>query len=437
MNIKIMNKKKLSFIMIGIVSNCLFALNAQAANHFVRQGATGSANGNDWTNAYTSLPATLVRGDTYYIGAGSYSGRDFNTAASGTTVITIKKAIESDHGTNTGWQSSYGTGQAIFAGSGVSFSSNYWVFDGTVGSGSNPNAYGFYFTPPNSGSSIRPVVYNGSYVQIRHAAVTCPGPSNDIQQFGFSGTGNSVTTDYTYVNNCQVSYWNQGSNNVISNSYLGTYWSSTANHGVHVEQIDNPSFFNNIVTSCDIQCIEPGGGSTTNISNGKYYNNVFVNVKGSNGVLKGVSSGAIKDTVIYGNTFINVAGPILYQNNAGLGSGSGNVIVNNVLYNSPTLYEQAGGGAISHSYNAFFSSGTISETGVQIGSGDPFVSYATGDYRLKAATQSGLALPSPYNLDINGDARGANGVWDRGAYELAGGSLQIQPPLNLLVTFTP
>ncbi|MGZ3746481.1 MAG: hypothetical protein ACXWRE_03960 [Pseudobdellovibrionaceae bacterium] len=407
----------------------------QAANHYVRQGATGNANGNDWNDAYTSLPTALIRGDTYYIAGGSYPDKDFNTPANGTTVITIRTATALDHGTDTGWLSSYGTGQAIFAGTGVSFSSDYWIFDGGVGSGSDPQSYGFYFTPPNSGSTIRPVEYNGNYVLIKHTAVTCPGPSKDIQQFGFSGTGNSVTTDFTYANNCQVSYWNQGDDNTISNSYMGTYWSSTANHGVHVEQILRPSFFNNTVTFCDIQCIEPGGGSSTNIESGKYYNNVFVNISGPNGVWKGTSSGAIVNALIYGNTFINVTGPILYQNNAGLGYGSGNVMVNNLLYNSPTLYdENTGGGVISHSYNAFFDSGTpLPETGLQIGTGDPFVDSAHGNYHLKFATNAGLTLPSPFNLDINGIARGGDGVWDRGAFEFSnlGGQTPLAAPMNL------
>ncbi|MGZ3782814.1 MAG: hypothetical protein ACXVCY_19380, partial [Pseudobdellovibrionaceae bacterium] len=255
-----------------------------------------------------------------------------------------------------------------------------------------------------------------------------------IQQFGFSGQGDFVTTDYTYTNNCQVSYWNQGNDNTISNSYMGTYWSSSSNHGVHVEQILRPSFFNNIVTFCDIQCIEPGGDSFTNIDSGKYYNNIFVNISGPNGVLKGTSSGAIVNTLIYGNTFINVSGPILYQNNAGLGYGFGNVMINNLLYNSPSLYDQAGGGVISHSYNALFASGTISETGVQIGTGDPFVDSAHGDYHLKFATNAGLTLSSPFNKDITGIARGADGVWDRGAYEFSlDGTTLLTAPQNLRI----
>jgi hypothetical protein len=391
--------------------------------YHVRPAASGDGSGRDWANACGGFagacaPRTLRRGATYYVASGAYGAYRFDAPASGTTTITITKATALEHGTEAGWSSDLGVGQARFAGgASVAFATSDWVFDGAVGRGADPNSYGFYFTPSASGTSIRPVVYDGDRVTIRHTAVTCPGPAGDIQQFGFSGTGARVTADFTYANNCQVSHWNQGDDNVISNSYMGTYWSSSANHGVHVEQVLRPSFFNNVVTSCAIQCIEPGGGATTNINDGRYYNNVFVNVSGTNGVWKGTSSGAIIDTLIYGNTFVNVTGPILYQNNAGLGRGAGNVMTNNLLYRCNALYEQAGGGAIAHAYNALFDSGTIAETGVQIATGDPFVDAARGDYRLRSATAPGQALPAPYDRDADGVVRGADGAWDRGAYE--------------------
>ena len=69
------------------------------------------------TGAYKALPATLVRGDTYYIADGSYPSYTVDDAVSGTIVITIKKATTSAHGTENGWDSSYGDGQAVFTSS--------------------------------------------------------------------------------------------------------------------------------------------------------------------------------------------------------------------------------------------------------------------------------------------------------------------------------
>ena len=117
---------------------CLFMLAAfvgiaptlsQAANKYVRPGATGSNNGTDWTNAYRSLPSALVRGDTYYVAAGSYPAHTFGDPQSGTLTITVKKATAADHGTASGWQATYGTGQATFN-SVIQFQTGYYVLDG-------------------------------------------------------------------------------------------------------------------------------------------------------------------------------------------------------------------------------------------------------------------------------------------------------------------
>jgi hypothetical protein len=103
--------KIIYFIFLVVI---LISYSAYSANHYVRSGAIGLNNGSDWANAYTSLPTSLIRGDTYYIADGSYSGKNFNTPVAGAQLITIKKAIESDHGTDVGWSSTYGDGQAVF-----------------------------------------------------------------------------------------------------------------------------------------------------------------------------------------------------------------------------------------------------------------------------------------------------------------------------------
>src|SRR3989344_9456483 len=102
-------------IFIGIILAILFLPKISlAANRYVRQGATGLPNGTDWTNAYTSLPATLTRGDTYYIADGTYGGYTFDDPTSGSTIITIKKATISDHATDVRWDNTYGDRQAGF-----------------------------------------------------------------------------------------------------------------------------------------------------------------------------------------------------------------------------------------------------------------------------------------------------------------------------------
>src|SRR5262249_5109060 len=96
--------------------------------HFVRAGATGSGDGSDWTNAFTDLPASLVRGDTYYVADGTYSKYTFDDPASGSDSITVLKATASAHGTDTGWQAGYGDGSATFGP--LDIRTDYTVMDG-------------------------------------------------------------------------------------------------------------------------------------------------------------------------------------------------------------------------------------------------------------------------------------------------------------------
>ena len=72
---------------------------------------------------------------------------------------------------------------------------------------------------------------------------------------------------------------------------------------------------------------------------------------------------------------------------------------------------------------------------VVTGGTDPFINSAAGDFRLLAGTAAGIALPSPYNLDMNGNVRGADGTWDRGAFEFVSGSSPFPPsgPKNLRI----
>jgi len=68
-------------------------------------GSAGNG-GTSWNDALPTLPATLVRGNTYYIGSGNFGRYDFNDAKN-STKITIKKATLNDHGSETGWNPAY------------------------------------------------------------------------------------------------------------------------------------------------------------------------------------------------------------------------------------------------------------------------------------------------------------------------------------------
>ncbi|MFA5795543.1 MAG: Ig-like domain-containing protein, partial [Candidatus Brocadiia bacterium] len=445
---------------------------------YVRSGATGNGSGLDWTNACTDFTgscavSSLVRGGTYYVGSGTYASRTFNKATSGTLVITIKGATIADHGTDTGWVSTYsvsaadGGSQAQFTFTGtnaVTIGSSYWVFDGAVGSGGTSTNYGFLMKQPSS-CSADPQYYlavngtNTTNVTVKHIAVVSCGPSFDVQQNGITvGCGSCYVTNSTFAN----SYISGGgkswqvtnmANSIIENSYSENQWSSSAHHGetISVNQCHssesggcssaftqgqgtiNDTFRNNIIKNCrGTACIAALDPLTASSMPGwKIYGNVFVDVNTGNGVIGTGTSAThyIKDAKVYQNTFINSGGKIFFPCGSACGDATGNEFKNNVLYDSSSVLS---GGTIDYSNNSYFNPTDTPppQTGIQTGTGDPFVNSAGGNYHLVAATNPGISLSAPYNIDFDGITRGADGVWDRGAYEFVGATSSTKFSLN-------
>jgi hypothetical protein len=167
---------------------------ALSANHYVRAGASGNNSGTDWANAYTSLPATLVRGDTYYIADGNYSGYTFDDPASGSKVITIIKATQNNHGTDAGWSNSYGDGQASWGL--LNFNSSYWVFDGQTGFGTgSQEPYGFRISYSGTGQGVKLVKFNNSpsYITISHVDMEHAGAFGDYAHDIIYSLGATIT----------------------------------------------------------------------------------------------------------------------------------------------------------------------------------------------------------------------------------------------------
>jgi len=127
----------------------LLAASAFSANHCINPIHANNGDGSTWAaaatpggaGAFNALPATLIRGDTYYLADGSYGAYTFDDAESGELYIYIKKAIVTAHGTETGWSNAYGDGQAVFSvsattwGGILGFTTDNYVIDGVVGGG--------------------------------------------------------------------------------------------------------------------------------------------------------------------------------------------------------------------------------------------------------------------------------------------------------------
>ncbi len=424
--------KKLSIILALAILGALPGL-SMAGVQYVRAGAAGNGSGTDWVNAHPSLPSTLVRGDTYYVAGGSYPGYTFDDAQNGAWIY-IKKATAADHGTSTGWQSSYGDSVAVFGP--LKFSSGNYELDGQVGGGPGnwTSGHGFKVEHTSRSNTVRLInvtgnVSNLTFKHMEMAFTPCSSCTGQDVFYGIKG-GSNWKFQYNWMHHPSrvVLYTKGDANNILveysllersgtngSSSQHSEIWSARDTHDV--------TFRYNYVRDYR----STGGIILGRARNWELYGNIFqwttdFGPTANNGAIGSWSSDPTyyaTNIKIHNNTFVGLrsggAGKIfpIYK------SISGVVANNNLWYDSPAT---GFGGGVSHSHNWFGNSneGSISEDSKQVGSGDPFVNYAGKDFRLKAATAAGAALSAPFNLDITGAARGSDGTWDRGAHEFGG-----------------
>lgn len=409
----------------------LFVGSTHAANRYVRPGATGNNTGSDWTNAYASLPATLVRGDTYYLADGYYGSRTFRDAQNGSLPITIKKATQADHGTNTGWQASYGDGQVVFD-SVLRFETGYYVLDGQVRNESDWFDGASYGIRINHNGKDQNIVIPGgsasSNITIKHVFVDAIQgnlpTATTIRRYAIDTDtyGGSIATNLVFHR-----MYVRGSNNVwflrTTNGAVLEYSASsgvTGNAANHGEIVNLFYSGNNAVVRYNRfkDAYLDGGGTAlvaiTYADGLQFYGNVLSNFAVGDAAV-GFAGGYSSRNRVYNNTIkdCHTAGGTAW------GTGSDNQVYNNIFVNCARAGLQG-----THDYNTFINAGDAhgEPHGTSASSGDPFVNAAGFDFRLKAATAPGLALPTPFNKDPNGAVRGADGAWDRGAYEYAAGS---------------
>ena len=415
---------------------------AMAANRYVRADAVGANNGTDWSNAYKSLPATLVRGDVYYIAAGSYPSKTFDDPQSGSLTITIKKATAADHGTDIGWQAAMGAGQAVFN-STLRFNRGYYIFDGQVRNESNwydGQAYGFRINHNNQDQNI--VISGGSSssnITIKHVyvdAIYQNLPGNTVRRYAIDTDtyGGSIATGlvfhrmYVYGSN-NVWFLRTTNGAIVEYSASSGAASNAANHGEIVNLYYSGN--NAVIRYNQWKNAFIGNGGTalvaiTQADGLQFYGNVASNFDVGDGAI-GFNGYSSSRNRVYNNTFIGGVG---WNSGTAWGSGSDNLVYNNLFINC-TNVNLAG----TRDYNGFSDGNARGEAHAQINvPTSVFVNYANGDFSLKAESAPGLALAAPFDFDMGGNKRGADGVVSRGAYEFnAAGAGVPLPPTNLVV----
>jgi len=471
------------------------ALSLWAGNVYcVRSNATGNNDGSDWTNAWDDLPASLTRGDTYYIADGNYGGHVFNDAVDGTKYITIKKAIESDHGTNTGWQTSYGDDTADFVMEDptwylgqypehIRFLTSYYIFDGQVGGGPGNwgSGHGFRIVvgePINISSGYYQLIVLGSwteaddsdYIEFRHIEFISPyrEPYDDeIAIYGLPNENdNDVGALHVILSHCyfhdihhfiqvkQGRYWTIEYNYFARNNG-GEPGTSQEGQSSGIcdfgsdDVIVRYNIFEDIMGTAFIALKSGISGIPFTSNNWEIYGNVFYytpdynRTVGGNGIigdtgLEGGPTGYTSNIKIYNNAFVDLRG-----DNIGIffaaPLSTNNKVYNNIWYNCTSKAQwDFFTGIDDHGYNWYGdvviagwgnvdSTLATAEIGGQDGSEDPFVDWQAMNFNLSAATDAGLDLGFPYDYDMFGNIRGADGTWDRGAYEYGASSVEPEP----------
>lgn len=406
-----------------------------AANRYVRAGATGSNNGTDWANAYTALPATLTRGDTYYVADGTYPGYTFDDANSGTTLITIKKATIADHGTDTGWNNAYGDGQAEFTGSFL-FTRDYYLIDGQVRNENTwMDGYGFRLNQVRSYTETHGG--GGDHITVRYADIgrtlstSSPGNLHNSVYLHGPGWKYNITISRSFLHNDSFIQAAVVDGITVEYTMFAWGWAKESFRGQYGCK-NGILRFNKFYQSS----LELGGDNPTapiaiwdestpgSFDNWQIYGNVIwydrvpnisnaaIAIGGGPG-WAGVPANNVK---IYNNTIAGFGSePARIVINGDSSSGTGKEVMNNLWYGCSVVSWPTSN--VNASNNGSVSS-------------NPFVNYSAFDFRLSAPL-AGSAISSPYNTDIVGNPRGADGVFDRGAFEFVGNADTTAPTVSL------
>jgi hypothetical protein len=431
-------------MLMGIAIN---AVNVFAANHYVRTGATG--NGDDWANALGALPATLTRGDVYYLAGGVYGSYTFDDAISGTQIITVRKATADDHGTATGWNSTYGNSVASFTE--VAFATSYYVFDGVTGGGPGQwnSGFGFEITRTTStcgdNGNLLTFAAPVSDIIVRH--VHMYSGSKNYPLMGIKGTASNSIIAYNSIHTIFGGqfHMNSWSNVVIEYNYLADNRSTGAGDlycsDWHSEGISSIGTNQNVTIRYNLWDKITGTAVIAGINSNtdeawKVYGNIFSRSTTTlYSYYAGTNSSVVNNLEFYNNIITGIPG--VSQGGIVINQGTNNKVYNNIWYNN---IANAFGINAAHGWNYFAENRRVEgcspgpcdkdaeaatgDTAAQLGpASSPFVNADSSvdplvaDFHLKAATNAGKTLAAPFNMDMFGNTRGADGVWDRGVVE--------------------
>lgn len=474
-----------ALVKLALMVAVLCPSSLKAACHVVTPAGSGDHSGSDWNNAMNGLPATLTRGDTYYLADGTYPPYDFTTT--GTALITIKKAISSDNCTNTNWNATtMGSGQATFSSTGGAGCYNFRIaqgviagnltIDGQIGSGETAGSYGIKMPL----STVQSQCTNGPYNVILGQGGSAPNVT--IRYVEFPGSCAAVAEDANYRTNCDAisntpksdeefrivntsnlllehNYWHNGAGTPISligGAGGGTTSSTTVQYNFmrlatnytstqHSNIIDLHGGNSGLFFRWNVVHDVEGSGGITSLNSGssvtdrdvEVYGNVLYQTNGNpfarlgwgNGLAACINLNTCPGWKVYNNTVVNFTrgggnGP--YGCQSPCPSGTTADVKNNLYYNvtGNGFYGTPSSAVMTEDHNSALNSGS-SFTGandvIDASPLNPFVSWTTGNFNLASQSTDWNNWVSLAS-PYNLDLTGATRTASRGAYEYGSGS---------------
>lgn len=411
-------------------------------------GATyGTGDGSSWTNAFSDLPENLTRGAKYYLASGNYDTGDFEEGYAWQTFddgeadglfIGVIKATDTDHGTNDGWETSFGEGVANIGP--ISVVTGNYVFDGQVGE--NTSGHGFKITTRDGDNFEAKLVrfpWNSTshHVYFKHIDMEHTGNwgYNSLHPAHDAIKGDPVPNDVILKNLYFISCYIHDANRALLTllnaedvlfekcyfARAGLFQEATS---IGIRESKNIVFRRNTFEDTKNNFF-----SIRSVQNFYIYSNVFISKKddGRWEVYAAVENGEGYgyNLYIYNNTFYHLKG---------LKGGIRLLTEHAHVYTHNNLWAHCRTNIINldgvHSHNAFYENyrvknvpapqkydESIEEENKQVLTANPFLDTINYNLNLKYATEAGIELEPPFNIDFNGNIRGQDGVWDRGAFE--------------------
>jgi hypothetical protein len=420
-----------------------------AANHYVREGATGANNGSDWTNAWNELNqinfSAVACGDTIWIAGGTYTTTlSVNKTCTAGRVLNMNRVLSTDSQATAaaGWKSAYDS-RVIIRNASINLAAgSYYTINGRQGSVAGDNFGISVQCTTSSGCDGIDGAGSGNLSNVSLSYLELYGPpcvmKGDCGGSGASGLNvapgsNQVTNllfDHGWIHQygeaIRTANWN---NCTIQYSSI----SDTHNDGQQHEDvifsypIQNFTFrYNKIWSSPNDGIFFYGNEVNTQIYGNAYYH--------SGAGLFNFYQGFTHNVYIYNNVFENdgTFGDYRPAWLAFTGTMTGE-IANNVWEN----VNKSGACPICD-HNAYSISGnSVGETGsFTYTAGNQFVNESPGnpplaDFHLTTTGATtfvnGETLPAPYSTDSDGNTRGAGGIWYMGDYQYQSSQASREP----------